>query len=116
MKVIKVSSIDALTVDQEGAVGVTVRRLINERNGAPNFYMRLFEVQPGGNTPFHTHDWEHEVYVLSGSGKLVRENEQEDFNSGDAIWVPPNEKHQFRNDADQILKFLCLIPSKGSPK
>ena len=38
--------------------------------GAPNFTMRHFEVAPGGRTPFHAHPWEHEVYVLSGTGKV----------------------------------------------
>ncbi|MFH1179934.1 MAG: cupin, partial [Candidatus Bathyarchaeota archaeon] len=47
---------------------VKIRWLINEKNGALNFAMRRFEVEPGGYTPYHTHDWEHEVYVLEGEG------------------------------------------------
>ena len=54
----------------EGAKGVKIRWLIGEQDGAPNFAMRHFEVAPGGHTPHHSHDWEHEVFVLSGRGKV----------------------------------------------
>ena len=50
----------------EGAAGCRVRWLIGEGDNAPNFAMRKFEVAPGGHTPRHFHDYEHEVYVLAG--------------------------------------------------
>ena len=54
---------------QEGAKNTTIRWLIAEREGAPNFYMRLIEIGAGGNTPDHAHEWEHEVFILEGEGK-----------------------------------------------
>jgi len=53
------------------AKNTTVRWLIAEKEGAPNFHMRLFEVAPGGSTPHHSHDWEHEIFIVEGAGKLV---------------------------------------------
>jgi quercetin dioxygenase-like cupin family protein len=41
--------------------------------GAPNFVMRLFEIDPDGYSPFHTHAWEHEVFVLEGEGTVLTE-------------------------------------------
>ncbi len=38
----------AQEVAMEGAVGVKIRWLIGEQNGAPNFAMRHFEIAPGG--------------------------------------------------------------------
>ena len=55
----------------EGAAGCRVRWLIGEGDKAPNFAMREFEVAPGGHTPKHFHDYEHEVYVLAGRGTIV---------------------------------------------
>jgi len=50
-----------------------MRDLISEKDGAPNFRLRHFVIEPGGHTPLHRHDWEHENYFISGKGILVTE-------------------------------------------
>ena len=94
----------------EGTKGVAFKQLVAEEMGAPNFYMRLFDVAPGGNTPKHSHDWEHEVYVVKGSGKIVLEDTQEPLSEGDAVLVMPNELHQFVNDGASLMRMICVIP------
>ncbi len=94
----------------EGTSKLKVRWLITKDIGAPNFAMRLFEMEKGGNSPLHAHPWEHEVFVLKGEGVLVGANEERRFVAGDAIFVAPGELHQFRNDGDVTLTFLCLVP------
>ncbi len=111
MKVLTAQDVEETRVTMEGAQGARMRLLISERDGAENFAMRLFTVEPGGYTPFHQHDYEHEVYVLAGKGVLRGESEEHPFRAGDVIFVQPNEKHQFRNAGDTALQFLCLIPS-----
>jgi quercetin dioxygenase-like cupin family protein len=37
-------------------------------------------------------------------------NEERKVKPGDAVFVPSNEKHQFRNESKKTLRFLCLIP------
>jgi quercetin dioxygenase-like cupin family protein len=88
-----------------------------EPDGAPNFAMRQFEVEPGGFTPKHSHPYEHEVYVLEGEGIAMEGNEQRPLRSGDFVYVPPDEVHQFRNTGDVPMKFLCMIPHvpEGTP-
>lgn len=97
-------------VEMEGATGVRVRWLIDERRGASNFAMRVFEVAPGGHTPFHRHDYEHEVMVLEGKGSLKLEFDERSLEPGDVAWVPPGELHQFINVGDAAFFFQCLIP------
>jgi len=92
------------------APGVTVRWVISEKDGAPNFAMRVFEVEPGAASPFHTHAWEHEAFILAGKGHLRGEDSETPFQVGDAIFVPPEEKHQFVNDGDTVLRFICVVP------
>lgn len=104
------SEIDNKKIEVEGALGVNKRVLIGESDGAPNFIMRMFSINPGGNTPFHTHDWEHEVYVLSGTGKLKQSDGAIDIGPGYAILVLPNEEHGFVNTGKDDLVFLCSIP------
>ncbi|MEJ2242092.1 MAG: cupin domain-containing protein [Candidatus Bathyarchaeota archaeon] len=72
--------------------------------------MRLFEIEQGGYTPFHIHNWEHEVFILEGEGILIAEDEGRLFRAGDVIFISPNEKHQFRNTGKSLIKILCMIP------
>jgi len=93
--------------------GVKLYWLVDERDGAENFSMRLFEVEPQSSTPFHTHPWEHEVFIIEGEGTVRLEDGEVPFSSGDAIFIKPNEKHQFTNKGDKVLKMICVIPLKG---
>jgi len=93
--------------------GIQKRVLVGPAQGAPTFVMRQFEVPPGSESPYHTHDWEHEVYILAGSGAAVSEGGETPVQPGDAVLVPPNELHCFRNTGPQTLTFLCLVPLRG---
>jgi quercetin dioxygenase-like cupin family protein len=94
----------------EGSAGTMIRWLVSQKDGAPHFALRMFEVEPGGNTPYHTHNWEHEVYCLQGEGHLVTEAGAQPFKQDDFIYVDPNMMHQFKNVGSGIMKFLCIIP------
>ena len=98
-------------VDLEGAQGVRMRMLIGPDEGAEVFYMRHFEVAPGGHTPHHAHDYEHEVLILKGAGIVKSAQGDTNCKAGDVVWMPPNEKHQFLNSGTEPLEFICLIPA-----
>jgi len=97
----------------EGAPGVTVRWLWSESDGAPSFALRLFEVDPGASTPYHTHAHEHEVYILSGQALLRGNSQARTLVPGDTVLVLPYDEHQFQNTGSELLRFLCSIPSLG---
>jgi quercetin dioxygenase-like cupin family protein len=101
---------EILTV--EGVKDATIRWLITKEDGAKNFTMRLFELKPGGYTPLHQHDWEHEVFIVKGSGALQDKKSASSFKQGDVIFVPPMEWHQFANTSNEALQFICVIPYK----
>ncbi len=96
--------------DGKVAKGVEKRVLIGPDDGAPTFIMRHFRVKPSGFSPHHSHNWEHEVYVLKGKGFLRTDEGEKPFKAGDYVFVPPNETHQFVNDSSEILEFICVIP------
>jgi quercetin dioxygenase-like cupin family protein len=106
----KVIDVQQDDVAAEGAAGVKIRWLITKEDGAPNFAMREFELAPGGHTPYHAHDWEHEVYVLEGEGVAVGEDGEHALGPGVAVLVPPGEEHNFKNTGAAPLRFLCLVP------
>ena len=64
MKVEKSSNIAKKPVEIDGAKGAEMRLLISKADGAENFAMRMFELQPGGHTPLHTHAHEHEAFIV----------------------------------------------------
>ena len=111
MKVTSAENVEQQPVEMPGASGCQVRWLIGREDQAPNFAMREFQVDPGGHTPRHHHPYEHEVYVVAGTGTVVEGDTEHSISAGDVILVRPDEVHQFRNDSDQPLRFLCLIPN-----
>jgi quercetin dioxygenase-like cupin family protein len=110
LKIGDAARIPARSVTTEGAEHVTIRWLISKNDGAPRFQMRLFEVAPGGKTPYHSHDWEHEVYILEGEGKIMLKDEEKSLSKGSFVFVPPEIEHSFVNTGKRDFAFLCMIP------
>ena len=106
--------IEGKAVTDPGAEGVTIRILMGDNVGAPTFTMRHLEVAPGGRTPYHAHSWEHEVYVLSGTGKVRQKDGEREVGPGSFVYVPPDEEHNFANAGDKPFAFLCVIPTTKS--
>jgi len=97
-------------VESEGDE-VRMRWLALEEEGAKNCVMRYVRV--GKNTEFHSHPWEHHVFVTKGRGAVKKENGEEvEIFPGTFIFIPKNEKHQFLNRGEDFLEFICVIPSK----
>ena len=113
MIVKKYDEVEKEEVNMEGAKNISVRRLIREDSDAPNFYMRFFEIEPGGYSPFHSHPFEHEVYVVEGKGQINTEDKPITLEKGSFALVVPGEKHQFVNRGHSSFKFLCMIPKEG---
>ncbi|MEX2092421.1 MAG: cupin domain-containing protein [Pirellulales bacterium] len=116
MQLKKLQEVPSSEVTMEGAAGCRVRWLVGEKENAPNFAMREFEVSPGGHTPHHFHDYEHEVYVLAGSGTVLDGERERPLSAGDVLFVAPNDVHQFRNTGSEPMRFLCLIPNSATGK
>jgi quercetin dioxygenase-like cupin family protein len=100
------------------APGVTIRWLIDEdKDGAPVYALRLIEVAPGGHTPDHTHPFEHENFVIEGSGRVQIDGEWHQVGVGQVVFVPPGAQHTYVNAGQTPFKFLCGIPvSRLMPK
>jgi len=94
----------------EEVKGVFKREVITADDGAPNFSMRVFEVESGSSTPSHSHPWEHEVFILSGTGVVVGEQGAIPIGKENVIFVAPNEPHCFVNTGNEPLRFICVIP------
>ena len=111
MKHLQYEDVESLEETTSGAKGATMKWMIGEKEGAKNFTLRVGEIVVGGNTPFHTHQWEHEVFVVEGKGRVFSGGEEKILKEGDAVFIPPDEKHQFFNAGEEIFKFVCVIPN-----
>ena len=81
------------------------RVVIGPKEGAPNFVMRVIDLPPGASY-YHSHDWEHEVFVLSGEAVLVSEDKRMPLKPDDVIYIPPFEKHGLANTGKEIFRFI----------
>lgn len=103
---------DTSPVAMDGVKDVSMRVLLGREHGMPHFSMRHFVVAPGGHTPHHAHDYEHEVVVLAGRGEAEQAGERTEISAGDVLFVAADAVHQFRNTGDEPLQFLCLVPTE----
>ncbi len=111
VKVIHSSKIEEKIVEMDGAKDVYIKWLVSKEDEAPNFFLRLFTIKRGGHTPYHKHNYEHEVFVLDGEGKVIIDGKEYRLEKGFVVTVPADIMHQFKNHADSDFKFLCMIPS-----
>jgi quercetin dioxygenase-like cupin family protein len=97
-------------VRMEGASGVRMALMVGRGDGAPNFSLRAFRVEPGGHSPRHSHDYEHEVFIVEGGGEVLLDGAYRPLRRGDVVFVPADHEHQFRA-GEQGMRFLCLVPA-----
>ncbi len=110
MLVRNIDSVDLEDVTMEGTCGAKMAVMVGRDDGAPNFALRQIVVEPDGHTPHHAHDYEHEVFVVSGTGTIIIDDETHALKAGDVVYVPADHQHQFRAGTEG-LRFLCLVPA-----
>jgi len=111
MKITRLENCEVSPVQMDGAAGATRQLPIGKADGAPNFSIRVFTLEPGGHTPHHDHASEHLNYILQGSGEVMDGDVPRPVAAGDFILVPPHQKHQYRNPGSTPLVFMCMVPS-----
>ena len=112
MKIIRLEACESVPIDMQGVAGATKQVPIGQADGAPNFSIRVFTLDPGGHTPHHEHESEHLNYILEGTWELMEGNQPRQIKRGDYILVKPHERHQYRNTGDTPLKFMCMVPKE----
>jgi quercetin dioxygenase-like cupin family protein len=102
----------AYAPQNSGADRATRQILIGTDENSPHFHMRYFAVQPGGHSSLDQHAHDHGVYVLHGSARLRLGDNECEIGTGDVIYIPGNEVHQFFTLGDEPFGFLCVVPAK----
>lgn len=100
--------------------GISVRWLSKfgeDDMGLPEYGLRFFTAQPGGEIPIHNHFYIQSMYILSGQFECWRFDSETDelvekhmCGPGDVIYVPSMEPHGMRNVSEsEPATFLCCI-------
>lgn len=97
----------------DGVDKATGTEVIGPKEGWGNHVLRLFQIEPGGHTPRHQHDWEHINHVVSGRGRLRIGTAVHELGPKDFAVVPPNTEHQFENPYDEPFEFICIVPTSA---
>jgi len=98
--------------NERGASKVRRKEVIDSKDESHRFYLRYYEIQPGGMTPYDIHNYEHIIIVTKGKGSLLTiiDNvpKMEKIREKDVIFIKANEPHQIINTSNETLEFLCF--------
>ncbi|MCB2190973.1 MAG: cupin domain-containing protein [Deltaproteobacteria bacterium] len=100
--------------------GISVRWLSkcgDDGHGSPEYGLRLFTAQPGGEIPIHNHFYHQTMYILEGTFECYGYDAESDELSetqvcgpGSSVYIPSMEPHGMKNLSDsEVGRFLCCI-------
>jgi mannose-6-phosphate isomerase-like protein (cupin superfamily) len=89
--------------------GSEIRELLAHRNSAiRNQSLAEARLPAGGSTQEHYHVKTEEIYyIVHGVGRMRIEDEIRGIKAGDAIAIPPGQKHKVWNTGNETLRLLC---------
>ncbi|MDF3095260.1 cupin domain-containing protein [Burkholderia semiarida] len=80
--------------------------------GATTFINGITEFDPGTAIPFHSHNCEESVILLSGHAYLDIDGDVHELKPLDTTFIPPNVPHRFRNKSNvEPMKILWIYAS-----
>ena len=97
--------------------GRYMRWLANEESLEPkNLSVCIIRVLPGEIVrPAHSHPKSEElIYIITGSGKVMIENEVGDVRSGSAILFEQGKIHMLKNTGETEMKVICFFAPSTS--
>jgi mannose-6-phosphate isomerase-like protein (cupin superfamily) len=89
--------------------GSEIRELLAHRNsGIRNQSLAEARLPVGASTQEHYHPKAEEIYFIThGTGRMRIEGECREVQPGDAIAIPPGQKHKLWNTGGEVLRLLC---------
>ncbi len=89
--------------------GSEIRELLAHRNSAiRNQSLAEARLPVGASTQEHYHPRAEEIYYIThGTGRMRIEGDTRDVKPGDAIAIPPGQRHKLWNTGAETLRLLC---------
>ncbi len=100
--------------DMSAFKGVKKQILIGTKDGSNEIVMRYFSLEPGGNTPYHSHGFPHVVKVEKGQGIIIdKHGKEHSLEHNQVIYIEDEEVHGFKNTGNESFDFICIVPPRG---
>ena len=89
--------------------GSEIRELLAHRNSCiRNQSLAEARLPVGASTQEHYHPRAEEIYFITGgTGRMRIEGEEREVQVGDAIAIPPGQRHKLWNTGPDVLRLLC---------
>ena len=89
--------------------GSEIRELLAHRNSPiRNQSLAEARVPVEGSTKEHYHVKAEEIYYIThGEGRIRIEGEEREVRAGDAVAIPPGQRHKLWNTGKEPLRLLC---------
>jgi len=80
---------------------------------AKEFRIHITRFRPGAGADPHTHEWEHAMYIMQGTGKVVIQGEEAVVKKGMLAFVPRDAVHSVVNiGKDELVVWGVSGPPK----
>ncbi|NNF98573.1 MAG: cupin domain-containing protein [Desulfobacteraceae bacterium] len=126
MEIVHYTSCEDVKIDQfpyrgkmHDVIGTSIRWLSkygDDGTGYPDYGLRFFTIQPGGQIPIHSHFYHQTMYILTGNLECYAYNAESDelqnttkCGPGSSIFAPSMEPHGMKNIGEEPVTFLCCI-------
>ena len=91
--------------------------LIGEMNsGSKEISIQITDVEPDGMQFLHSHEQEQCYYIISGTGLMMIDDEAQEVNEGDAVFIPSDATHGIKNIGHDKLTYLTANRAFGKQK
>ena len=92
--------------------GARTTPLVSPAIGAQGFINGITEFGPGAAIPFHSHNCEESVVLMSGRAMLDIDGQEHELQPHDVTFIPPGVSHRFRNlSKTEPMKILWIYAS-----
>lgn len=86
-----------------------VRTLLTDEFDSSMKYVRELTLEPGSSIGMHKHENDEEIYyVISGSGIMIVDDEENPVKEGDIVLTKSGSIHGLRNNTQDILKIFVV--------
>ncbi|NQU66077.1 MAG: cupin domain-containing protein [SAR324 cluster bacterium] len=105
--------------EMQDVIGTSVRWLSkqgDDGHGSPEYGLRFFTIQAGGQIPIHNHFYHQTMFIESGEFECYAYDpktndiiETRVCGPGTSVYIPSMEPHGMKNIGSQPATFLCCI-------
>lgn len=105
-----------LTAHERGG-GARTTPLVSPRLGAASFITGYTAFDGGTEIPFHSHNCEESVVLMSGRAMLDIDGQEHELQPHDVTFIPPGVSHRFRNlSKTEPMKILWIYANVNATR